>query len=177
MKGDELDRLLRESNPAIQLSPEERRLARSLARRSTPRRRRIRPAGFAAIALGVLTAAGASAAAAAGIWPPWAESNSFATFSVVLPSGTSCELRVGDLPADTPEEVRHFLDKDMGDIELDKEMVRKAAVELGIAESALTDDETYISATNWAVALMVGSVLEGHGFADEYRYSGETRCL
>ena len=87
-------------------SPElERELVRLTARtKSAARSRGRRRSGVVATTgtLVLLFAGGAAAAAATGLWHPWAEEPD-GTFQYTLPSGATCEERVGDIHAGNPD--------------------------------------------------------------------------
>ena len=104
-----LDALLDQSSPITTVMTESvtdeltrlRVLSESEASTTTRRNSWARPAiaGVASIALlgGMATAA----AAATGVWSPWAKTPD-ASISYVLPSGVTCERRMGDVKGDDP---------------------------------------------------------------------------
>lgn len=105
---DELDQVLRRlASPATQITPAvedelasltiaTRRVARPVARKRAWRLSLT--AGIPAVAVFGIGAA----AMATGLWAPWAQTPD-GTFTYTLPSGVSCEQRVGDLHSENPD--------------------------------------------------------------------------
>ncbi|WP_435746944.1 hypothetical protein [Microbacterium sp. PMB16] len=183
--GDErADRALRAAGALIApRSPElEHELARlTVATRSAGRSQRYRRPGLVAAAggLALLFAGGAVAAAATGLWHPWAEEPD-GTFRYTLPSGVSCEERVGDIRAENPEvqtaiqEIFRSVDVvAAADIEGAERRLRSEPEAIAIAEGwidagrtelATTDDVLAQMATSHAVSDVVMAELDERGF-------------
>lgn len=174
MQADELDRLLQESDPARALTDDELRLAARMARRSTPRRRFVRPVVATAICA-LLLGGGSMAAAAAGFWPPWAQHDAFVELSVELPSGTRCELRLGDI-REAPGEVEAIIRETFKTFELTPQIISDAANHLDIKANPFADDDAYAAAARWAVILRVERALSEHGIERRYQFAGEGLC-
>lgn len=149
------------------------------AARSRPRRS---AAIIVAGSLAVLFAGGAAAAAATGLWHPWAEEPD-GTFQYTLPSGVTCEERVGDIHAANPE-VRSAIQEifrstdvvaraDVGAFEErlrgDDEAVALAErwIDTGSTTLTSTDDVLAQMATSRAVIDVVMIELEERGFDPE----------
>lgn len=108
MDQDDLDRALRSlARPATTITPAiEDELAkltittmREATSSSTSPPWRFAVAGV--LSVGAIVGVGA-AAVATGLWAPWAQTPD-GSFTYVLPSGVTCEERVGDLYADNPD--------------------------------------------------------------------------
>lgn len=181
---DQGDRALRDAGALIApRSPElEEQLARlTVATRSAARSQRYRRPGMVAAAggLALLFAGGAVAAAATGLWHPWAESPD-GTFRYSLPSGVSCEERVGDIHAENPEvqtaiqEIFRSVDVvAAADIEGAEKRLRgepeaiaiaKDWIDAGHTELTTTDDVLAQMATSHAVNDVVMTELGERGF-------------
>lgn len=103
---ERMDRALEAAGDLIaprssELEMELARLTVSTRSAATERRRRSATV-IAAGGLAVLFAGGAAAAAAAGLWNPWAEDPD-GVFHYSLPSGATCEERVGDISVANPD--------------------------------------------------------------------------
>lgn len=166
---------------------------------STQRRARRRRVGrkgsiVAAGALSLVLVGGA--AAASGVWAPWAE-HPDGTFTYVLPSGLVCEERVGDFHADNPavqvEVQRIFADIDVvsvADVESWRERLTKnpeyAAVvqewiDSGDSQVSTIEDAIAMSATSNAVMEVVQAELADRGFSPAHpdnmiSVSGQSLC-
>lgn len=96
IEDDHITGMLEAADPGA-VSPRERAELRAMARATTTRGgiRRFAPRGAAAIAMaGVLiTAGGAAAAAALGVWQPWAQDPDVVVH-YEMPDGATCEYRI-----------------------------------------------------------------------------------
>lgn len=104
--GDELDRVLRAAG--MSLTPRTAALDDELTELTVATRLRAarsvvrRPLRLAAAGALGLVLLGGTAAAASGLWEPWATTPD-GVFTYVLPSGIECEERVGDITAENPQ--------------------------------------------------------------------------
>jgi hypothetical protein len=147
MTDDELDRVLWVAGKT--LTPRTTALeaeltglvvaTRSRAARGAARR----PMRFAAAGALGLVLLGGTAAAASGLWAPWATTPD-GVFVYVLPSGIECEERVGDITAESPQ-VRAAVH------EIFAEMDVVAAADIDKWRQRLESDPAYVDvAQQWA---------------------------
>ena len=151
MHPNEIDTLLTMSDPARSLTARERQLTAAMADQSAPVRSRIRfsrslaLSGLVALLLG---GGGAVAAAATGLWDGWAQDE--------LPSGASCEMRIGNVQG-APDEVSNVIRDALTGLTLDDAAVVAAAGhETG---DPLTSDALYQDGVNGAVVQRVEEAL------------------
>ena len=159
MHPNEIDTLLTMSDPARSLTARERQLTAAMADQSAPVRSRIRfsrslaLSGLVALLLG---GGGAVAAAATGLWDGWAQDDAIAILEYELPSGASCEMRIGNVQG-APDEVSNVIRDALTGLTLDDAAVVAAAGhETG---DPLTSDALYQDGVNGAVVQRVEEAL------------------
>jgi hypothetical protein len=165
MHTDEVDQLLQASDPARDLTADERRLAAEMVEQSRPvtkRQRYARPIAVAAIAAVALGGGGMAAAAATGLWEGWAQDDALAIVHYTLPSGASCEWRIGNVQG-APDEVEQVIGEALAGVELDHADVAEGVSSLGISGDPLTDDFTYYLGISGAIELRIDAALAAHG--------------
>jgi hypothetical protein len=165
MRTDPLDHLLTMSDPAGDSTADERRLAAEMADRSIPartsRRRSARPIAVGALAAVLLGGGGMAAAAATGLWEGWAQNDALAVVHYELPSGISCEWRIGNVQG-APDEVDDVIREALAGVKLDDAEIAEGAASVGVSGNPLTDDHAYETGINWAVHLRIQEALEAH---------------
>lgn len=175
MHTNELDSLLTAGDPARALRPEERRLAANMAKRSAPRRWFVRPLAVTSV-LALLLGGGGVAATATGFWSPWAQHDAFAAIMLELPSGATCELRLGNMQ-DAPNEVRKVAQEAFSDFEITDQEIMKGEAYFGIpGTDPFIDDDAYSRAARWAALQHLDQALQTRGLEFNYQFSGEGFC-
>lgn len=203
MPTDPLDRLLEVSAPSV--TPDSPALADQLhhmvpeasepaaARRpSRPRPSRTAIAGLTS----ALVVVGAGSAAAGGVWSPWAQDPD-TTVTYTLPSGATCEMRLGDVqdadPAMTAAIQDYLADVDLESvIDVDAQISALRAdrdVFVVADDGSMTPawygtpdykspDEEYNLAHSMAITEAVTDELERQGFDTPagFSYAGEAQC-
>ncbi len=195
----ELDDLLDASAPPLRDVPEAElsaavadlvHRARGAGRPQRRRRRTVVGATAAFLAVG----GAAAAATAIGGWTnPWAERPE-AAMSFVLPSGTTCEERIGALQVDDPQAnamvhdwlAGHTLDE-VADVDTALATIRAQGdtwhradgtdVAAGYGTPYYDADYEYAAAVSRAIATAVTDRLAEAGYTGiDYRWGGEVRC-
>lgn len=186
MTDDELDRLLRVAGSS--LTPRTAALEEDLtgliaATKSKAARGVVRrPMRLAAAGAVGLVLLGGTAAAATGLWEPWATTPD-GVFTYVLPSGIECEERVGDITAENPgvraavheifaemdvvaaadvEEWRQRLESDPAYVDLAQQWVDEGTSDLRTVEDMIAQ-----GAVSRAVMEVVDAELQERGFDPE----------
>ena len=170
MHTDEVDQLLKMSDPASDLTPKEQRLTAEMVERSIPARKRQRygrPIAVATIAAVLLGGGGLAAVAASGLWEGWAQNDALAIVHYELPSGVSCEWRIGNVEG-APDEVDDVIREALAGVELDDVEVAEGAAYVGVSGDPLTDSHTYETGIMWAINLRVEEALRAHGLDDKW---------
>lgn len=178
MEPDELDRILKQSDPASQLSVAERRTALMLVDRSRPAKlpRLSRPIAIGMVSALLLGGGGVVAAAATGLWDGWAEDDPLAILHYSLPSGASCEWRIGNVQG-APAEVEKVIRESLADAMFSDDDVARAVADLGVNTDPMKDDVTYQTGYNWAVVDHVEEALDDHGLDGKWAsFSGQGVC-
>ncbi|PRB09956.1 hypothetical protein [Microbacterium sp. MYb62] len=166
---DELDQVLRSlAAPTTQITPA---VEDELASLTIATRRAVRPnarqrAWRLALTAGipVVTVFGiGTAAMATGLWEPWAQTPD-GTFTYTLPSGITCENRVGDLRSENPD-----IQRAVQDIFATMDVVAASDV-AARNERLLTED----SARDYAQALVDGGA-PGHSTIEDVIYGMAVR--
>jgi hypothetical protein len=198
----ELDDLLDTSVPALPDVPAAELSAavadlvgrtRGGGRAARPQRRRRTIVAGATVAFLAVGGAAAAATAIGGWVNPWAAKPQ-AALSFVLPSGTRCEERIGDLHIDDPEAnamihhwlAGHTLDQ-VADVDAALVAVRAKGdtwhrkdgtkVEVGYGTPYYDADYEYAAAVSRAIATAVTGKLAEAGYRGaDYRWGGEVRC-
>ncbi|MGB4137925.1 MAG: hypothetical protein WA971_15265 [Microbacterium sp.] len=163
MHTDMFDDLLRQSDPVTALSPAERRaVARMIDQSETvtswPRVRLIAIGAIAAALLG----GGSVAMAATGLWSGWAQNDPLAILYYELPSGASCEMRIGNVRGAT-DEVDEVIREALADVRFDETDIAKALEARGVTGDPAADDDLYQNGFNLAVTARMQDALEAHG--------------
>lgn len=164
MHTDDIDRLLEMSDPAGELTAEEQRSAAEMVERSTPvtmRRRSARPLAVGAMTALLLGGGGVAAAAVNGLWEGWAQDDALASVRYELPSGVSCEWRIGNVQG-APHEVDDVIREALAGVELDDAEVAEGAESVGVFGDPLTDDHAYETGISRAITLRIERALAGH---------------
>jgi hypothetical protein len=170
MHTDELDRLLKMSDPARGIDAEEQRLAVEMVDQSIPtpkRRRYARPVAVGAITAVLLGAGGVAAASTTDLWEGWAQNDSLAIVHYELPSGASCEWRIGNVQG-APDEVDEVIRDTLAGAEFDDADIAAGAAYVGAAGDPSTDDHAYETGISWAVNLRIEGALEAHGLEGQW---------
>ncbi|WP_309066154.1 hypothetical protein [Microbacterium sp.] len=117
-----------------------------------------------------------AAAAASGIWSGWAEEEPLAVLHYELPSGASCERRIGNVQG-APDEANEVIRDALTGLRLDTADILDGAAYSGAADNVLEDDEIYQNAYNWALFLRVQDALEAHGLDTKWAsFEGQGIC-
>jgi hypothetical protein len=178
MHTDEIDTLLNAGDPANELTAAEQRVVAEMVGRSVParmRRRYARPIAVGAIAAVLIGGGGMAAAAVTGLWDPWAQNDALATLSYELPSGVSCELRIGNVQG-APDEVDDVIREALSGAQFSAADVAEGAASIGSADTT-SDDEAYQTGFNWAVNLRIERALEAHDLDGKWAsFSGQAIC-
>lgn len=177
MHTDDIDRLLADSNPVSDLTGKERRLLATLADQSAPtgRRRYARPIAITAIAATLLAGGGVAAAAANGLWSPWAQNDALITIEYELPSGTECEFRFGNVTG--APEIDAVIRDALAGVEIEDADIVEGATYVGAAGDPLTDDHAYETGIMWAIQLRIEEALVAHDLDDQWSsIDGEGFC-
>lgn len=175
---DDLDSLLNGSRPVIDLGSEVRRTVTVMVEESAStnkHRRRLQPVAIGAIVVTLFGGGTATAAAVTGIWAPWAQDDPLAILHYELPSGASCEMRIGKVEHASPEVsgvIRESLrGKEFGDAD-----VIENAFEGG-PRDVLVDDNVYQDAYNGTVVAYIDAALSAHGIDyAKLQYSAQANC-
>lgn len=178
MHTDEFDSRLRASDPAGELTAPERQLVAAMAAQSAPARGRrlARPIAVTAIAAGLLGGGGMAAAAATGLWSPWAQNDPLVSIQYELPSGASCEYRFGNVEG-APDEVDDVIRDALAGAAFDDADVAEGAAYVGALGDPRTDDRAYETGLMWAVQLRIEAALAAHGLEDQWAsIDGEGFC-
>ncbi|MFG6444797.1 hypothetical protein ACFXP7_05780 [Microbacterium sp. P06] len=174
MHTDEIDQLLTRSDPANDLSAQERRLTAEMIEKSTPMRKRrgyARPLAVGAIAAVLLGGGGMAAAAASGLWEGWAQNDALAIVHYELPSGVSCEWRIGNVRG-APDEVDQVIREALADLDLTDADIAEGAAYVGVTGDPLTDAHAYETGISWAVTLRIERALAAHDLDDKWTSIG-----
>ncbi|GAA3933293.1 hypothetical protein [Microbacterium soli] len=175
---DDFDNLLNGSSPVRGLMAEERRAVAIMVDESAPPkspRRNAQPIAIGAIVVAFLGCGGAAAAAVTGIWAPWAQDDALATLHYELPSGVSCEMRIGNVKQ-APPEVSDLIRKSLVGVEFKSADVIENATP-GDSKDVLTDDNAYQDAYNWTVATYIDDALKAHGIDNATpQFSAQANC-
>ena len=178
MHTDELDQFLMRSDPAGPLTSTEQQLLAEIAEQSAPaqKRRYARPVAVGAIVAILLGGGGLATAAANDIWAPWAQ-DPLIKVNYVLPSGKTCEYRLGDLQQ-AEDGVADVIRDALAGAEFDDSEVVAAAEYIGVTEDPRTDDNAYFTGVIWAIQLRINQALAAHDLsAESYDdLSGEAIC-
>lgn len=175
MQTDEIDELLKMSDPASELTAKERRAAAEMVDQSMPpkRRRYARPLAVGTIAAVLLCGGGMAAAAATGLWDGWAQDDALAILHYELPSGVPCEIRIGNVQG-APDAVDDAIRDALAGAEFDDAEV---ASSIDNSVDPLTDDEAYENAYNWTVVAHIDEALKANGLESvKPQYSAQGNC-
>jgi len=179
MHTDEVDKLLTMSDPASELTLGEQQLSAEMIDQSMPAkrlRRYARPIAAGAIAAVLLGGGGVAAAAVTGLWDPWAEKDALAILHYELPSGASCDMRVGNVQG-APDEVDDVIRDAMDGVVIDDADVVEGATYGGNIGDPLTDDEAYQTGFNWAIIRHLEAALAAHDLESEFpQFSAQGVC-
>lgn len=168
MDTNEVDTLLTMSDPARDLTVRERHAVAAMVTQSTPTaktRRHLRPIAIAGITAALL-GGGGIAVAATGLWNGWAEDDALAILKYELPSGVSCERRIGNVQG-APDEVDEVIRATLAGADIDDAEVAEGAAYVG-ASDPLTDDDAYQAGYNWAIILRIEEALTARGLDDKW---------
>lgn len=169
MHTTDLDQRLRKSDPARELTPTEHRLVAEMVARSAPvkKGRVSRPVAVGVVAAVLLGGGGVAAATAAGVWEGWAQNDALATLRYELPSGASCEWRLGDITG-APAVVDDIVRDTLSDVRVTAADVAEGAAHVGVTGDPLTDDSAFETGYAWAVNLRLQEAYAAHGFDGQW---------
>ncbi|MFP7761668.1 hypothetical protein [Marisediminicola sp. LYQ85] len=181
MRRDELDELLDKSDPAGDLTAAEQRMVADLADQSAPRRRSryARPVAAGAFAAMLLGGGAMAAAAATGVWSPWAQTDALYATTYELPSGAECEIRVGDVRGarEDVDDVNEVIRDALAGVEFDDREVAAGAAHVGVEGDTATDDHAYETGLWWAVHLRIDEALIANDLDTKWSgIGGEGNC-
>lgn len=175
---DDFDNLLNGSSPVSDLVAEERRAVAIMVDESAPpkkHRRHVQPVAIGAIIVALLGGGGAATAAVTGIWAPWAQDDPLAILHYELPSGVSCEMRIGNVK-EAPPEVSDVIRESLVGVEFNNADVIENAT-TGESKDVLTDDNAYQDAYNGTVVTYIDDALDAHGIENaKPQYSAQANC-
>lgn len=176
---DNLDVLLNDSDPTNALSAEERRATSQMivaSKRGLRRRGYLRPLAAGGIAAVLVGGGGIAAAAATGVWDLWAQDDALAILRYQLPSGASCELRLGNVQG-APGEVDDAIRDALAGVRIEESEVASAASSNGVTGDTATSDEAYQAGFNWAVNDRIDQELASRGLNGQWQsFNGQGNC-
>ncbi|MFF8185640.1 hypothetical protein ACF044_00055 [Microbacterium sp. NPDC016588] len=176
---DDIDVLLDQSDPVKALTPQERRAASLMIAASARDRRRawyLRPLVVGGIAAVLVSGGGVAAAAATGVWDVWAQNDALATLHYDLPSGASCELRLGNVEG-APVDVDNAIRDALAGAQIYDSEVARAAASIGVAGDTATEDDAYQAGFNWAVNERIEQALSARGLNGQWQsFNGQGNC-
>lgn len=165
----DVDQLLAMSDPAREATAPQCRLAAEMAEQSAPARERrfARPIAVGAVAAVLLCGGGMAAAAATGWWEGWAQNNALAILHDELPSGASCEWRIGNITG-APDEIDDIVRETLADAQITPADIAEGAAYVGAAGDPLTDDGAFQTGFAWAVNLRLEQAYADHGYEGQW---------
>lgn len=178
MQIDDLDTLLENADPAGDLTPDERQQVAAMAARSVPGRRRrpARPVATAAIAVSLLGVGAVAAAAAGSQWSPWAQDDPLVSVSYVRPSGTTCELRFGNLTA-VSEEYGEVVRDTVAGARITDADIAAALEHFRARTDVFAEDKAYDIGVGLVLRLRILEALEANGILGQSAsYESEIVC-
>lgn len=167
MPTDDIDQLLSAGDPASELTVRERQLTAEMVARSQPGRARsgyARPLAIGALAALLLGGGGVAVAAGNANWMGWAENDALGVVFYELPSGATCEWRIGNVMG-APDEVDEIIRQTLADVDLSEAEIASAAARVGEEGDPMTDDSTHEIGVMWAVNTRIEIALETEGLA------------
>ena len=169
MHTDDVDQLLVMSDPAREVTAKQRRLATAMIEQSRPtnERRFARPIAVGAVAAVLLGGGGMAAVAATGVWEGWAQNDALAVLHYELPSGASCEWRIGNLSG-APSEMNDIVRETLAGAEITASEVADAAAAIGTAGDPSTDDRAFETGYTWAVNFRLEDAYAEHGYEGQW---------
>jgi hypothetical protein len=169
MHTKDVDQLLAMSDPAREVTAKQRRLAAEMAEQSAPaiERRFARPIAVGAVAAVLLGGGGMAAAAATGLWEGWAQNDALAILHYELPSGASCEWRIGNITG-APDEIDQIVRDTLADAQITAADIAEGAAYVGAAGDPLTDDGAFETGYAWAVNLRLEEAYADHGYEGQW---------
>ena len=169
MHTDDVDQLLTMSDPAREVTAKQRRLAVEMAEQSRPveERRFARPVAVGAVAAVLLGGGGMAAAAATGLWEGWAQNDALAILQYELPSGASCEWRIGNLEG-APDEVDDIVRDTLTGVEITTADIAEGAAYVDAAGDPRTDDGAFETGYVWAVNLRLQDAYAANGYEGQW---------
>ena len=169
MHTDDVDQLLTMSDPAREVTAKERRLVLEMTEKSRPtkERRFARPLAVGAVAAVLLGGVGMAAAEATGLWEGWAQNDALAILHYDLPSGASCEWRIGSLLG-APNEMNDIVRETLAGVEISASEVAEAAAAIGATGESLTDDHAFQIGYTWAINFRLEDAYAEHGYEGQW---------
>lgn len=179
MHTDDVDMLLTMSDPAGELADRERQVAAAMVDQSIAakrRRRHARPIAAGASGALLLAGGGMAATAATGLWDRWAHDDPLAVLHYELPSGTPCEMRIGNVQG-APDEVHDLIRETLAGVNFDDADIAHGAALGGASGDVSSDDRAYQTGYNWSVVHHVEEALAAHDLDGEVsQFNAQAVC-